>query len=47
VKSEAKEYVTPHPAITVGLMATKLVALTRASLATPPNRPQIGGHSSR
>jgi hypothetical protein len=29
----AKEASTPQPAVTVGLMATKLVALTRASLA--------------
>jgi hypothetical protein len=33
VKSVANEASTPHPEITVGLMATKLVALTRVSLA--------------
>jgi hypothetical protein len=33
MKSVAKEASTPHPETTVVLMATKLVALTRASLA--------------
>jgi hypothetical protein len=37
VKSVAKEASTPHPSITVGLVATKLVALTRASLANSQN----------
>jgi hypothetical protein len=33
VKNGAKEVLTPQQAITAGLVATKLVALTRASLA--------------
>jgi hypothetical protein len=37
VKSVTKEASTPHPEITVGLMATKLVALTRASLTNSRN----------
>jgi hypothetical protein len=38
MKSVAKEALTPHPAITVRLMDTKLVALTRASLANSQNQ---------
>jgi hypothetical protein len=37
VKSVAKEASAPHPAITVGLMAKKMVAFTRASLANSRN----------
>jgi hypothetical protein len=37
VKSVDKEASTPHPEITVGRMATKLVALTRTSLANSQN----------
>jgi hypothetical protein len=37
VKSVSKEASTPHPAITVGIMDTKLVAVTRASLAKSRN----------
>jgi hypothetical protein len=37
VKSGAKEVSTPQQAITVGHMATKLVSLTRASLANSRN----------
>jgi hypothetical protein len=37
VKSEAQEVPTPPQAITVGRMAKRLVALTRASLANSRN----------
>jgi hypothetical protein len=37
VKIVAKEASNPHPEITVGLMAKKLVSLTRASLANSRN----------
>jgi hypothetical protein len=37
VKSVANEASTPHPAITVGLMDTKLVALTQVSLVNSRN----------
>jgi hypothetical protein len=37
VKSVANAASTPHPAIIVGLMATKLVALIRVSLVNSQN----------